>query len=135
MDCVSDGGAVQRMLLTNVGELITNDPANDREGGPLGIVRDAAVLVEDGLVSWVGPVAHAAESMAARAERDTRREGDEHRTVWDADVEVVDAGGRAVIPGFVDSHTHLVFGGDRADEFEARMTGVPYAAGGIRRTV
>ncbi|MGX1701946.1 imidazolonepropionase, partial [Microbacterium sp. NPDC055357] len=47
----------------------------------------------------------------------------------------VDAGGRAVIPGFVDSHTHLVFGGDRADEFEARMTGVPYAAGGIRRTV
>ena len=47
----------------------------------------------------------------------------------------VDVGGRAVIPGFVDSHTHLVFGGDRADEFEARMTGVPYAAGGIRRTV
>ena len=50
-------------------------------------------------------------------------------------VEVVDVGGRAVIPGFVDSHTHLVFGGDRADEFEARMTGTPYAAGGIRRTV
>ena len=49
--------------------------------------------------------------------------------------EVVDAGGRAVIPGFVDSHTHLVFGGDRADEFEARMAGTPYAAGGIRRTV
>ncbi|MCC2030835.1 imidazolonepropionase [Microbacterium sp. BWT-G7] len=50
-------------------------------------------------------------------------------------LEVVDAEGRAVIPGFVDSHTHLVFGGDRADEFEARMTGTPYAAGGIRRTV
>lgn len=48
---------------------------------------------------------------------------------------MVDAGGRAVIPGFVDSHTHLVFGGDRADEFEARMAGMPYAAGGIRRTV
>lgn len=48
---------------------------------------------------------------------------------------MVDAGGRAGIPGFVDSHTHLVFGGDRADEFEARMTGTPYAAGGIRRTV
>ena len=47
----------------------------------------------------------------------------------------MDAGGRAVIPGFVDSHTHLVFGGDRADEFEARMAGTPYAAGGIRRTV
>jgi imidazolonepropionase len=50
-------------------------------------------------------------------------------------VEVVDAAGRAVIPGFVDSHSHLVFGGDRADEFEARMSGTPYAAGGIRRTV
>jgi imidazolonepropionase len=48
---------------------------------------------------------------------------------------VIDVGGRAVVPGFVDSHTHLVFGGDRADEFEARMSGTPYAAGGIRRTV
>ena len=135
MDRVSDGGAVQRMLLTNVGELVTNDPASDREGGPLGIVRDAAVLVEDGLVSWVGPAAHAAESVAARAEGDDRREGDEHRTLWDADIEVVDAGGQAMIPGFVDSHTHLVFGGDRADEFAARMAGRRYEAGGIRSTV
>lgn len=47
----------------------------------------------------------------------------------------MDVAGRAVLPGFVDSHTHLVFGGDRADEFAARMTGTPYAAGGIRRTV
>ncbi|HWI30639.1 MAG TPA: imidazolonepropionase [Microbacterium sp.] len=52
-----------------------------------------------------------------------------------AAIEIVDAGGRAVIPGFVDSHTHLVFGGDRAEEFEARMSGTPYAAGGIRGTV
>ena len=43
---MSDGGAVRRMLLTNIGELVTNDPAPDRDGGPLGIVRDAAVLVE-----------------------------------------------------------------------------------------
>ena len=50
-------------------------------------------------------------------------------------IDTVDAGGRAVIPGFVDSHTHLVFGGDRADEFEARMSGTPYTAGGIQRTV
>src|SRR5918994_3690839 len=62
-------------------------------------------------------------------------DGDEHRTVWDADVEVVDAAGRAVIPGFVDSHTHLVFGGDRADEFAARRAGRRYEAGGIRSTV
>ncbi|MFT4228875.1 MAG: imidazolonepropionase [Microbacterium sp.] len=50
-------------------------------------------------------------------------------------VDVVDAGGRAVVPGFVDAHTHLVFGGDRAEEFAARMAGQPYAAGGIRTTV
>lgn len=49
--------------------------------------------------------------------------------------ERVDAGGRCVIPGFVDSHTHLVFAGERGDEFAARMAGAPYAAGGIRATV
>src|SRR5262249_5961961 len=49
--------------------------------------------------------------------------------------EVVELDGRCLVPGFVDSHTHLVFGGDRTAEFEARMTGTPYAAGGIRKTV
>lgn len=133
---MSDGGAVRRMLLTNVGELVTNDPAPDRDGGPLGIVRDAAVLVEDGRVAWVGPAAHApSHADELRHEREERRDGEEHRTLWDADVEVVDAGGRAVIPGFVDSHTHLVFGGDRAEEFAARMAGRRYEAGGIRSTV
>lgn len=132
---MSDGGAVQRMLLTNIGELITNEAADDRDGGRLGILRDAAVLVEDGRISWVGPAAHAAEGIATRAVRDTRHEGDEHRATWDAEVDVVDAGGRAVMPGFVDSHTHLVFGGDRADEFAARMAGRRYEAGGIRSTV
>jgi imidazolonepropionase len=111
---VSDEGRAKRMLLTGIGELVTNDPAPEREGGPLGIVRDAAVLVEDGLVAWVGPSAQAAPH---------------------ADVEVVDVEGDAVIPGFVDSHTHLVFGGDRADEFAARMAGRAYEAGGIRSTV
>jgi imidazolonepropionase len=134
MGRVSDGGAVRRMLLTNIGELVTNDPEADRDGGPLGIVRDAALLVEDERVTWIGPAAHAHE-LAERLGRDGRREGDEHRTSWDADVEVVDAGGRAVIPGFVDSHTHLVFGGDRAGEFAARMAGHRYEAGGIRSTV
>ncbi|KHK98569.1 imidazolonepropionase [Microbacterium mangrovi] len=97
------------MLITNIGELTTNVPIGDDRCGTL---TDAAVLIEDGFITWVGQAADAP-----------------------AYAEVVDAGGRAVIPGFVDSHSHLVFAGDRADEFEARMTGVPYAAGGIRRTV
>ena len=49
--------------------------------------------------------------------------------------EAQDLGGRAVVPGFVDSHAHLVFAGDRSEEFAARMTGRPYEAGGIRTTV
>ena len=98
-------------LVTGIGELVTFDPAHP---GPLGLLTDAVVLAVDGRVAWTGRAADA--------------------PVSDAD-EVVDAGGAAVIPGFVDSHTHLVFGGDRAAEFEARMAGRPYTAGGIRSTV
>jgi imidazolonepropionase len=115
--------AVSRLLVTGIGELVTNDPAPDRDGDALGIVRDAAVLAEDGRITWIGPSAEAP---------DVEPSGDlphPHR------IEVVHAGGRAVIPGFVDSHTHLVFGGDRADEFAARMAGRRYEAGGIRSTV
>ncbi|GAA4099781.1 imidazolonepropionase [Nocardioides kongjuensis] len=97
------------LLITNIGELVTNDPGAD---DLLGVRTDAAVVVADGVVSWVGP---AAEAPAAD--------------------EVFDAQGRAVIPGFVDSHSHLVFAGDRALEFQARMAGESYAAGGIRTTV
>ncbi|UYO97990.1 imidazolonepropionase [Microbacterium sp. M28] len=75
-------------------------------------VHDAAVLIDDGRIAWAGPAAE-----APRAD------------------DIVDAQGRAVIPGFVDSHSHLVFAGDRAAEFEARMAGQRYAAGGIRSTV
>jgi imidazolonepropionase len=96
-------------VVTNIGELVTNDPEAD---DLLGAVAGAALVVEGGKVAWVGP-AHAAPA---------------------AD-ELVDAGGRAVLPGFVDSHSHLVFAGDRAPEFAARMAGTPYAAGGIRTTV
>ncbi|MFP3466611.1 imidazolonepropionase [Leifsonia sp. SIMBA_070] len=98
-------------LVTGIGELVTFDPAHR---GPLGLVQDAALLAVDGRVAWTGP--------GTSAPRE------------DAD-EVVDVGGAAVIPGFVDSHTHLVFAGDRATEFEARMAGRPYTAGGIRSTV
>jgi imidazolonepropionase len=96
-------------LITNIGQLVTNDPDRD---GLLGIVKDAAVLIENEQIAWVGASADAP----------------------DADV-TTDAAGAAVLPGFVDSHTHLIFGGDRAEEFEARMAGRPYAAGGIRTTV
>ncbi len=99
------------LLITGIGELVTNDPEAG-DGSELGIVLDAAVVVERGRVAWVG---EAAKSPAA----DTSH----------------DVGGRAVIPGFVDSHSHLVFAGDRAQEFAARMTGTPYSAGGIRTTV
>lgn len=102
-----------RTLLTNIGELTTNVPV---PGDLCGTIRDAAVLIEEDRIAWVGAAADAAGS-------DSRAD------------HVVDMSGHAVIPGFVDSHSHLVFAGDRAEEFEARMAGEPYAAGGIRSTV
>ncbi|GAA4565360.1 imidazolonepropionase [Micromonospora coerulea] len=99
------------LLVDNIGELVTNS-VGAGDGGPLGLRHDAAVLVEDGLVAWVGP---ARDAPAA-----DRR---------------IDAEGAAVLPGFVDSHAHLVFAGDRAAEFAARMAGEPYTGGGIRTTV
>ncbi len=98
-------------VYTNIGELITNDPALG-DGSRLGVCTGAAVVVEDRHVAWVGP---AASAPAADAR--------------------VDLGGRAVLPGFVDSHSHLVFAGDRAEEFAARMAGRSYGAGGIATTV
>ncbi|NEN04839.1 imidazolonepropionase [Diaminobutyricibacter tongyongensis] len=107
-----------RELLTGIGQLVTNDPADPAATGVdrLGLVADAAVLIEEGRVAWVGNAS--AAPAAARA----------------AEV-VTDLGGATVIPGFVDSHSHLVFAGDRSAEFEARMSGTPYTAGGIRSTV
>ncbi|MCE0509700.1 imidazolonepropionase [Microbacterium aurugineum] len=100
-------------LLTNIAELTTNVALHgDGSGDRTGTLTDAAVLIEGERIAWVGA---AADAPVAE--------------------EVIDAGGRAVIPGFVDSHSHLVFGGDRAAEFEARMAGQKYAAGGIRSTV
>ncbi|WP_374970782.1 imidazolonepropionase [Terrabacter sp. BE26] len=106
------------LLVTGIAELTTNDPAR-REGHTdpgdtlLGIVRDAALVVSDeGVIEWVGVAGRAPDA-------DQRR----------------DLGGRAVIPGFVDSHSHLVFAGDRSAEFAARMTGTPYDGGGIAVSV
>ncbi|MGA4984706.1 imidazolonepropionase [Streptomyces cellulosae] len=98
-------------VITNIATLVTNDPSL-RDSDPLGLVRGAAVVVEGDRVVWTGESSKAPPT-------DNR----------------VDAGGRAVLPGFVDSHSHLVFAGDRTEEFNARMSGRPYSAGGIRTTV
>jgi imidazolonepropionase len=92
-------------LIDGIGLLVTNEPDRPER-------ENAALVIEEGVVTWVGD---AADAPAA----DTR----------------IDAEGRCVIPGFVDSHSHLIFAGDRSDEFAARMTGQKYAAGGLRRTV
>jgi len=102
-------------LITNIGELVTNEPGPDSPGagpGPFAAQHNAALVIDDGRVAWTGPA-----SQAPAAD------------------DMVDAGGRAVLPGFVDSHAHLVFAGERSAEFAARMAGTPYQAGGIRSTV
>ncbi|MFB7885954.1 imidazolonepropionase [Microbacterium sp. NPDC056057] len=121
-------------LITNIGELTTNVAS---DGDALGTLHDAAVLIVGDRIAWVGPASTLDRESASGGREVGNQPASRRPAVLSREegVEVVDAGGRAVIPGFVDSHTHLVFGGDRADEFEARMTGTPYAAGGIRRTV
>jgi imidazolonepropionase len=102
---------VSAAAVTDIGELVTNDPGVG-DGSMLGLLTDAAVVVEDGTIAWVGASADAPPC-------DSR----------------VSVDGRAVVPGFVDSHAHLVFAGDRSAEFAARMAGVPYDGGGIATTV
>lgn len=102
-----------RTLITHIAELTTNV---SKQGDLCGTRYDAAVLIDGDRIAWVGD-AKDAPSIVAAVDK------------------TVDASGRAVIPGFVDSHSHIVFGGDRATEFEARMAGQKYAAGGIRSTV
>ncbi|MEN4477209.1 imidazolonepropionase [Mycolicibacterium cosmeticum] len=99
------------ILYDGIVELVTNDPAQG-DGSALGVIGDAAVLVSGDTIEWVGPRADAPAA-------------DHH----------VGCGGVSVVPGFVDSHAHLVFAGERSAEFAARMSGRPYAAGGIATTV
>jgi imidazolonepropionase len=105
----------QSLLITRIGELVTN--ASDNAVGGAGhdgfaAIPNAALVIEGDKVAWTGPASRAPAADA-----------------------VVDAAGRAVLPGFVDSHAHLVFAGERGAEFAARMAGASYAAGGIRSTV
>ena len=99
------------ILYTDIRELVTNDPAN-ADGDPLGIIADAAVVVDGSQIAWVGRATEAPDA--------------------DEKVGCADA---SVIPGFVDSHAHLVFAGERSAEFAARMSGQAYEAGGIASTV
>ena len=95
---------------------------NGSDAPPYGAIADAAIAVQDGRIAWLGSMA---ELPAAPESLATRRH---------------DAGGAWITPGLVDCHTHLVYGGDRAREFELRLTGASYeeiakAGGGIRSTV
>lgn len=94
------------IIISNIGQLITNSDQN------LGIMNDAALVIENGKVQWVG----------------------ENKLAPTAD-NLIDADGGVVTPGFVDSHTHAVFAGDRSKDYVARMAGVKYATGGIKTTV
>lgn len=107
----------ESLLITNIGSLVTNGSGVP---GDIGIVREAAVVVRDGLIAWVG----VSEDVAA----------------GDRDLPTIDAEGRAVLPGLVDAHTHLVFAGDRSGEFARRLAGERYeeilaSGGGIHSTV
>jgi len=101
---------MSQTLIKNIGLLVTNN--SEIDGTPLGLINNAALLVEAGEIKWIG-----ASESAPSAERS------------------VDASGKCVIPGFVDSHNHLIFAGDRSKEFAARMNGQKYEAGGIANTV
>jgi imidazolonepropionase len=106
---------VSSTAFANIGSLVTNDEtlgASKSGAAKIGERSNAGLVIEHGKVVWVGDSAD----------------------LPDADARV-DAGGRAIIPGFVDSHAHLMFAGDRAEEFSARMEGKPYSAGGIKTTV
>jgi imidazolonepropionase len=98
------------VAITNIGSLVTNDP--NLGIGILGELENASVVIEDGKIAWVGNSGSAPASD-----------------------QVIDAQGMGIIPGFVDSHAHMVFAGDRSKEFEARMNGEKYSAGGIKSTV
>jgi len=101
---------VTSTLLQGISELVTNDPALGAT--PLGLITDAGLVLQDGRVVWVGAGRSAPAADSA-----------------------VDLGGRAVLPGWVDSHSHVVYAGDRSAEFAARMAGQPYRAGGMRVTI
>ena len=126
-------------LITGISELVVNDLDTL---GELGVINDAALLIDNGRIVWSGPSAQADTAVADHL-------GEGQPSLNDDDIangevtsandlgglETIDLSGKAVIPGFVDSHNHLIFAGDRSEEFAARMAGQKYSAGGIATTV
>lgn len=116
------------IAIHNIGQLVTNSAdalssdTRTSEFGNLGIIEHAGILVRDGRIVWVGFERNLHAALGSFADESER-------------IERIDLHGRVLIPGFVDSHSHLVFAGDRGDEFESRMSGRPYDGGGIMRTV
>lgn len=98
------------VAITDIGSLVTND--STLGDGALGLRSNAAIVIADGKIAWIGD----SQSVGVTDNR-------------------ISVAGKTVVPGFVDSHAHLVFAGDRSEEFSARMNGESYSAGGIKTTV
>ena len=97
------------MVLDNIGMLATNDP---RFAGVLGVVTDAAIAIKRGRIAWSGPTERLPQGLDALPR--------------------LDCEGRAVLPGLIDAHTHLLFAGDRSREFALRMVGISEAEAVVR---
>ncbi|MEE8735481.1 amidohydrolase family protein [Bifidobacterium subtile] len=156
-DAVSSAASSNITIITGIGQLVTNcvEPLNANAPmtpvGQLGVIEQAAVVVRGEIIEWVGrerdlpteyryscrhhavtEFGNGTRERTEATEADTINEASKRTT---AEPRRIDLAGRALLPGFVDSHSHLVFGGDRGDEFEARMGGQQYDGGGILRTV
>src|SRR5947209_9975022 len=126
---------MRSVALLHASQLITlAGPKRPRVGDELGelqIIRDGGILIRDGRIEAVGPSDEIEKNLNAKSIQVSERS---------TDIEIIDLGGRVVLPGFVDAHTHLVFGGNRLDDFERRARGESYeqiakAGGGIWSTV
>src|SRR2546430_850168 len=122
-------------LALHASELVTlagpKRPRLGKELSELGIIRDGGILIRDGQIEIVGPSDEIERNLTDVVGQVSGEHGD---------VEIVDLGGRVAMPGFVDAHTHLVFAGNRLDDFERRARGENYeqiakAGGGIWSTV
>src|SRR6202162_3840349 len=123
------------LALLHASQLVTlvgpRGPRVGKELSALGIIPDGGILIRDGKIDAVGPSDEIEKNLTALSRQVSRRA---------SEPEVVDLGGRVALPGFVDAHTHLVFGGNRLDDFERRARGETYeqianAGGGIWSTV